>query len=211
MTTTQRPRQQPSGPAPDPATRGLILVAVAVVIGIILLVKGGGIGVDRSDADLEISSGSGDTAETTTTTTEPPAPSTSVPAASLKVVALNGAGINGYAGRAQQVLSVAGYSATTVGTASQRTETTIVYFAPGYEADAAAVAAVLGLGADVVQPMPEGDSLASNSSELPADTNVIVWLGPDVQGRIDSVIAGEADVDADASEPAPETETTDAG
>src|SRR5690349_384975 len=128
MTTTQRPRQQrPSAPAPNPASRGMILVAVAVVLGAILLIKGGGVGFDQTSNDLEIESG-GDTApvEQTTTTTEA-APATSVPASALKVVALNGAGINGYAGKAQQFLSVAGYTATTAITAAQQVQTTTIY------------------------------------------------------------------------------------
>lgn len=209
MTTTQRPRpQQPSGPSTDPAKRGLILVVVAVVIGVILLVKGGGIGVDRTDRDLEITGG--DSATTTTSTTEP-APATSVPSSSLKVVALNGAGIDGFAGKAQQVLTVAGYTGTTVGTASRQTATTIVYYAPGYETDAAAVATVFGLPADAVQPMPEGDALAKTSSELPADTNVIVWLGPDIQARVDSATGSSNTTTTSPGSQSSNTTTTSPG
>ncbi len=186
MTTTQRPRpQRPSAPAPNPASRGLILVAVAVVLGAILLIKGGGIGFDQTGEELTIDAGGGEgsAAEVTTTTTTA-APSTSVAPAELTVVALNGAGINGYAASAQQFLSVAGYSSTTAATAATQTQSTIIYFAPGYEADAAAVAGLLGLDATAVQPLPEGTQLARNPADVPADTDVVVLLGPDVQNVI---------------------------
>lgn len=185
MTTTQRPRpQRPSAPAPNPASRGLILVAVAVVLGAILLIKGGGIGFDQDGEELTIDSGGENTEAEVTTTTTTAAPSTSVAPAELTIVALNGAGINGYAASAQQFLSVAGYSSTTAATAATQTQSTIVYFAPGFEADALAVAGLLGLDATSVQPLPEGTQLARNAADVPADTDVVVLLGPDVQNVI---------------------------
>lgn len=192
MTTTQRPRpQRPTAPAPNPASRGLILVAVAVVLGAILLIKGGGIGFERTDEELTID-GSGDapTAQSSTTTSTTAAPSTSVPPASLTVVALNGAGINGFAASAQQFLSVAGYTSTTAATAATQTQTSVVYYAPGYEADAFAVAGLLGLEASAVQPLPQGTQLARDAADVPADTDVVVVLGPDVQNVLESSGAG---------------------
>ncbi len=192
MTTTQRPRQQrPSAPAPNPATRGLILVAVAVVLGAILLIKGGGVGFDEPADDLAIDASGEEAAASTTTTTEAAAPSTSVAPTALKVVALNGAGINGYAGKAQQFLSVAGYTNTTAITAAAQAPTTTVYFAPGFEADAAAIAGLFALPPTSVQAMPTpGTSLAKVPTEFPADTNVAVVLGPDVQGTVDRGAGG---------------------
>lgn len=191
MTTTQRPRpQRPSAPAPNPVTRGSILVVVAVVLGAVLLMKGGGVGFDKSDTSLSIESDSGSSTEKPTTTTTEPAPSTSVAPAALKVVVLNGAGIDGYAGNAQQLLSVAGgYTGATAATAATQVQTTTVYYAPGYEADAAAVAQILGLDPAAVQPLPEGAQLARNPADLPADANVVAVLGPDVQNVVQSSAA----------------------
>ncbi len=188
MTTTQRPRpQRPSAPAPNPVTRGTILVVVAVVLGAVLLIKGGGVGFDQSDTSLEIESDSGSSTQSTTTTTTEPPPATSVAPASLKVVVLNGAGVNGYAASGQQFLSVAGgYTGATAATAATQVQTTTVYYAPGYEADAAAIAQLLGLDDAAVQPLPEGTQLARNPADLPADTNVVVLLGPDVQNVLQS-------------------------
>ena len=192
MTTTQRPRQQrPSSPAPNPASRGLILVAVAVVLGAILLITGGGIGFDEPANDLEIDASGSEATASTTTTTEAAAPSTSVAPTALKVVALNGAGINGYAGQAQQFLSVAGYTSTTAITAAAQAATTTVYFAPGSEADAAAIANLFALPPTSVQAMPTpGTTLAKDPAEFPADTNVAVVLGPDVQGTVENGAGG---------------------
>lgn len=192
MTTTQRPRpQRPTAPAPNPASRGLILVAVAVVLGAILLIKGGGIGFDPGDEPVDIKSGEEATSSTTTTSTTQPAPSTSVPPASLKVVALNGAGIDGYAAGALQFLGVSGgYTSATAATALSQTQTTIVHFAPGFEADATAIATLLGLEATAVQPLPEGTQLARNAADVPADTNVVVVLGPDVRNTLEASGAG---------------------
>ena len=191
MTTTQRPRpQRPSAPAPNPASRGLILVAVAVVLGAILLIKGGGIGFETDDTDVQLNQSDNTAApvESTTTTTEATS-STSVPPASLKVVALNGAGVNGYAGQAQQFLSVAGYTATTAATSATPAETTVVYYAPGFEADAAAIAGLLGLEPTAVQPLPEDTQLAREAANFPADTNVAVVLALDVQNTIEGSAA----------------------
>jgi hypothetical protein len=192
MTTTQRPRpQRPTAPAPNPASRGLILVVVAVVLGAILLIKGGGIGFDQPTDELTIDTGTESTAEATTTTTTQPVQSTSVAPAELKVVALNGAGINGYAATAQQFLSVSGgFTATTAATAANQTPTTFVYYAAGFEADAAAIATLLGLDAAAVQPLPEGTQLARDAADVPADTNVVVLLGPDVQNTLEASAAG---------------------
>ncbi len=130
-----------------------------------------------------------------------------MPPAALKVVALNGAGVDGYAGQAQQFLSAAGYTLTTAATAAAETETTVVYYAPGFEADAAAIAGLLGLDLAAVQPLPRQESLARDPANFPPDTNVAVLLGPDVQGVIDGAAPAGADgsTTTTADPTAPET------
>lgn len=184
MTTTQRPRpSRGPAPAPNPASRGVILVVVAVVLGVILLVQGGGVGFDEPTDELEIDSGAtpeGGEVEAPPTTAEAEPTSTSVPPAALQVVALNAAGVSGFAAQAQQFLNVAGYTATGVGNAATQRDSTVVYFAPGFEVDAATVAGLLGLELANIAALPEGEQLAADPAELPADTNVVVVLGPDV-------------------------------
>lgn len=194
MTTTQRQRPaRQSPPTPDPASRGLILVAAAVVLGVILLIKGGGVGFDRDSTDVQI--GDRQKAEDTTpaqtpSTTAPAPPSTAVPPADLKVVALNAAGVNGYAGKAQQFLGVAGYTSVTPITAASPSQTTTVYFADGFEVDARVLASLFDLAPEQVQPMPsDGATLARTAAEFPADTNVAVVLGPDVSNTVEGAAA----------------------
>ena len=183
MTTTQRPRPpRQAAPGPNPASRGLILVIVAVVLGAILLIKGGGVGFETDAKDVQIGTG-GDTTPAETTLPPSTLPSTSVTPAALRIVVLNGAGIDGYAATAANYLSLAGYPTTTAQTAGAQVQTTTVYYAPGLEGDAQAIAELLSIGA--VQPTPEGTVLGKAATDVPADTNIVVVLGPDVEGIID--------------------------
>ena len=195
MTTTQRPRpSRPAAPAPNPASRGVILVVVAVVLGVILLVQGGGVGFEEASDELEIESGvapAGGEVDAPSTT-EAETTSTSVPPAALKVVALNAAGVSGFAAQAQQFLNVAGYTATDVGNAASQRESTTVYFAPGFEVDAATVAGLLGLELSDIAPLPAGEALAADAADVPADTNVVITLGPDVAQVIEGPPADDA-------------------
>jgi uncharacterized membrane protein YgcG len=199
MTTTQRQRpSRPAPNAPDPASRGLILVAVAVVLGIILLVKGGGVGFDRDDSELEIGSGEEGTEQPAAPTTTEAPPETSVPPAELQIVALNAAGINGYAGQSQQFLSVAGYSSVTPITAAASVDRSVVHFAEGFIVDALNVAQLLELEMGDVQPMPaDPTTLARDAAEFPAGANVAILLGPDVaptvQGAANAAEGGGAE------------------
>ncbi|CAN5628797.1 hypothetical protein BH10ACT3_BH10ACT3_17000 [soil metagenome] len=189
MTTTQRPRPPRQAPhGPNPASRGLILVVVAVVLGAILLIKGGGVGFETDSTDVEIGTGTDQPATEESTVPTTAAPSTSVPKEALKIVVLNGAGVNGYAAAAKNFFGLAGYPNATADTAAQQVQTTAVYYAPGYEGDAQAIATLLSIGAP--QPLPVGTNLGKTAEVTPADTGVVVVLGPDVQGIISPAGAG---------------------
>lgn len=181
MTTTQRqrsPRRDAPAPGPNPALRGVILVVVGVVLGAILLAKGGGVGFDSDRTDVAIGGGS----ERSTTTTE--ATTTTVaerPPATVKVVVANGSGKSGLAGKTGQFLATSGYTTSSATDALQPAAQTIVYFAPGFEANARAVAQLLGLSADRVQALP-----GQVAKEQAADTGMVVLLGQDVP----AVVAG---------------------
>lgn len=182
MNSTQRPRPPRRASEPNPPVfLGVILVVVAVAFGAILLVKGGGIGYEDDVKDVKIETGTKDQAPTTTAPTETSPPVTSVPAAELKIAVLNGAGKNGFAAAGVTFLSVAGYPNATPGNSASQVTTTTVYFAPGFEADAKAVAALLSIGE--VKPMP-AEPLGKSATDVGADTGVVVVLGPDVEGII---------------------------
>ena len=208
MATTQRPRtprrSAPSGP--DPASRGLILVLVALALGALLLFKGGVVGFDSDGESVEIGTGSGDGGgETDKTTTTTVAPTTTAAPATVKVVAANGAGISGLARRATEYLATQGYTNSVATDATASANATTIYFAEGYEANANALAAVLGLPATSVQSLPTGAALAGDQ---PADAGLIIVLGPDAQAPLDAADSGSTTSTSSATDSGSKTTTT---
>lgn len=174
----------------DANARGILVLVAAVVVGFLLLLSTGGSGADSDaspdpepsvDVDLGDPESDDETDGTTpdttddTTTTEPE--STALQPGEISVVVLNGGGIAGAAGSTTQTLADAGYQMGAAGNAadSPGVETTVVYFAEGFEAEATAVASVIGRPADVVDAMPE-TSPGPGADEV----NVVVVLGQDV-------------------------------
>ncbi len=179
MTATDRPRTpQRSGPpaGPSPAARGLILVGVGVVLGLILLVRAGGVGFQSSDEGVKINT---DEAAVTTTSS---APTTTVPTTDkapqqVKVVVANGSPVSGLAGKTTAFLAQNGYSNSTATDAQSQVSVTTVYYSPGFEASAKALARILGLNSSQVQALPNGAELAKNQ---PSDAGVVVIAGPEI-------------------------------
>lgn len=172
----------------DANARGILVLVAAVVVGFLLLLGTGssGAGSDADspteptvDVNLDETDPTDDSApdevDTTTTTSEPE--STGLQPGEISVVVLNGGGVVGAAGSTTQTLADAGYQMGGAGNAAEtpNVETTVVYFAEGFEAEATAVASVLGRPADVVTAMPE--TSPGPGSE---DANVVVVLGQDV-------------------------------
>ena len=130
--------------------RAAILLVVAVLIGVGLLHS-----ADHSA--VQIGTTGTVTPKKTTTTT---APTTTTSIATLrdprtvKVLAANGTATNGVGDKVRRKLLSANYDALTAVTASTKVATTAVYFTPGFEGEAAALAVVLGLPATVAQAMP---------------------------------------------------------
>ncbi|MGI9578903.1 MAG: LytR C-terminal domain-containing protein [Microthrixaceae bacterium] len=194
MASPQRSKQRRSGPSgPDPAARGIILVVVAVVLGAILLAAGGTVGFDQDDASVDIGEGGGDGVTETTapveeeTTTSAPV---TVAPSEVAVVAANGAGISGLAGETATFLATQGYNNTSATDAVTDTAQTVVYYVDGFQPNAAAIAATLGIPASQVQPLP-AEPVAS---EQPDGTAVVVVIGPDAQ----AVVTGAAATDTTA-------------
>lgn len=178
MTTTQRPRtprRSSPPPGPGPAARGVILVVIGVVLGLILLARSGGIGFEPDSSGLSIDTGG------TTTTTEAPsttaAPTTDRPPQSVTVVVANGSGVSGLAGKTAGFLAQAGYVESIATDAESQVAESVVYFAPGFEASAAAIARLLALPENRVQALPPGAKLAGNQ---PTDAGVIAVIAADV-------------------------------
>jgi hypothetical protein len=173
----ERPRRRRREPQPTPPpqgspAKGAILVVVALLIGFALLRDD-----DTSSAELAIGAADDpavvveDPADTDSTTTTTAAPR---PPAEVKVLVANGSDVTGAAGAQTDALEALGY-VTADPTNAQPVPATVVYHTVGYEAEAAALADVIGAGPDAVQPLPTpapvGDMQLSN---------VLVVVGPDL-------------------------------
>lgn len=153
--------------------RGVAVVAAAVIIGVLIL------------GHLSTTSSTPATATAAVSTTVVPAPpTTSLPPvvaehdpAQVKVLVLNGVDPKkAIAGPAAKALVSAGYSQATAGDAAQTVTVTVMYFAAGYDSDAAKIAALLHLPASVVQVLPSPPPASVGN---PKDATVIIVLGPD--------------------------------
>ena len=177
-------RRRPAEPTANPA-RGAALVVVAVVIGLFLLREGldsseavtadpSDQGSDSSDSG-DGSDGSDEGGDGTTTTTVATRPPGEVP-----TIVLNDSGIAGAAGTYSDALLAVGYQLTNPDGANADAEgdaaTTIVHFAPGFEAEAAAVAAAIG-APDLVP-----SALPTTPPGPIAGASVVVVLGTDLAG-----------------------------
>jgi len=177
-------RRRPAEPSVNPA-RGAALVVVAVLIGLFLLREG----LDTSEAVTTNSSdkgsdsadsgngsdGSDQGEESTTTTVATRAPE------DVPTIVLNDSGMAGAAGTYSDALAAAGYQLTNPDGANAEAEgdaaATIIYFAPGFEAEAAAVGAVIGAPATVVPT-----ELPTTPPGPIAGASVVVVLGTDLAG-----------------------------
>jgi hypothetical protein len=152
------------------------LLAVAVLVGILLLNK-----VDDSKSPL-----AGAAQATTTTTAKPPGSTTTTLAPhrpqDVKVLTLNGTTTQG-AGRrvsdnvkTQQYNMLAPVDATAAAKAATRF--TAVYYTPGYDVDARAIAHFLALPATAVAPYPTTAAPVADTRTA----NVVIVVGPDLAG-----------------------------
>lgn len=160
------PSRERAGPDPA-ATRGIVVVIVAILIGIVLLWTTGGSGKAKNASTVKSTTTT--VARTSPTTAVPQAPATR-PAGQVTVIVLNGTDNDEpTAGRDNtDKLQPKGYR--TLDPQDVAGQSTAVYFKTGFDADAKAIAAVLGLSANIVQPMPNN----APSAALQADVAVVI-------------------------------------
>ncbi len=191
-----------SNPRPggiDANSRGIAVLVATVVIGFLLLLNAGGSGASNNTASdggpsttVDVSNVNGDPAVTTTLpdegvtpttedrtqttdTTEPTEPDRQP--GDVVVAVLNGGGPTGAASSTSETIVERGYQAgPTANTAAgvAQLDTTKVYYAEGYQAEATAVAGLLGKADDAVEALPEPPPGAGLES-----SNVVVVLGKD--------------------------------
>lgn len=171
---------QPAPGAPN-AARGIIIVAVAAVLGLFLLARGGTDTVVATDkpknepAHVTSTTGNVPPIAPTPTTVAPPT-DTKAPA-DVSVAVFNGTGgaVTGAAGNAKSKLVPLGYSQITLADTTSAVQATAVYFADGFQADAAAIAEALGYDPGVVTPA-EG---AQTNPGAGIGASVVVVIGTD--------------------------------
>jgi len=168
-------RRRPTEPTVNPA-RGAALVVVAVVLGLLLLRNG----LDTSEVVTSSkgdsttkdkgSDGGGDPG-TTTTTIPLKAPS------AVSVIVLNGTSVGGAAGKYSTAIGTAGYTMLAPGDAATKIPATQIFFAPGFEREAKAVALAAGAPASLTpaaMPTPPPGEVGA--------ANVVVVIGTDLAG-----------------------------
>ena len=158
--------------------RGVALIVAAVILGVVLLratdgtdldaAAGDDIADDRADDAVDDTDSSVDLPTTDTTLAPPRDP------AEVTVLVANGAGIGGLAGRIAETLNGANYvTAEPTNTRAPANES-VIFFTPGYEADANAIAALLS-------PVPRVESLPDPPPvESVGTANVLVVAAADL-------------------------------
>lgn len=127
--------------------RGVALIVAAVLLGVLLLRATDGNDFNTvASRDTTNTTVGDDTTNTTAKsggTTVTTAVKTARNPAEVTVLVANGAGVNGLASKVADKLKAANYVTAEPGNTKAPADESAVYFTPGYEADAAAVAALL--------------------------------------------------------------------
>jgi hypothetical protein len=192
-------RRRPSESTVNPA-RGAALVVVAVVIGLFLLRNG----LDTSEAITNRPKGStgidgstdgtdGGTDGTTSTTVASRLP------ADVPTIVLNDSGTSGTAGKYSDVLVAAGYQLTNPDGANADAPgdaaVTLIYYAPGFDLEAAAVGTAIG-APDSIEPTPLPATLPGPI----AGASVVVVLGTDLASVTPPTAPTDAVVDTSSTD-----------
>ena len=160
------------------AARGLGLVAGAVLLGVLLLEATDDVSSPPPAADVGIGGG-----ETTTTTSPTGIDSGLRPATQVRVLVLNAARIEGAAGEVAAKLQALGYPTLPSGNAPTQTET-VVYYKPGFEREAAAVAPEVSAGA-ITDPLGDPSPFAGTE-----EADLVVQIGTNYAGGTSPTTTG---------------------
>ncbi len=125
-----------------------------------------------------------DVPTTTSTTSPPPTAATTATTAAVRgpgevrVMALNASNTGGVAGRVGARLQAAGYVVVPPGPNPRRFDNAFLLYRRGFEREAVALAALLGLSPSVARPMGEQAPVP-----VPAGVDVTVVVGDDLARR----------------------------
>ena len=180
--TGSRTNRPASGGVGVSTTLAIIVAAIAVLLGFLILRD-----INRDKGD----SGAVRPVPTQPVTTDgggsdstlAPMETTTLPRTGYKVLVANGSGISGSAGQMSTALQAQGFvvvqPATNAAETVGKQSVTVVYYVPGYETGAAAVAQVLG----GVATQPVASPPPVESGDL-GEATVLVLLGTDLAGKL---------------------------
>ena len=163
------------------AVRGAIIIGAAVLLGVVLLGKGLDTGFASTGSNGDNgSSGSenGDGGTTPTGETTPDGTAVTRPPGEVTVWVLNGGGPTGTATNGSTIVANAGYATVPAENAPQDVPQSIIYYVEGYQADAAAVAGLLGFPVERVVALPNPPPVPNGDLQGAA---IVAVLGPDFQ------------------------------
>lgn len=156
--------------------RGLLLLAAALVLGLVLLQR-----VDApADDDQQVRSTDDPSARTTSTTAPRNTTTTAAVRApkDVKVLSANGTSVKGAGGRVKDRLLAAGYNALAATDTTAPAQGSAVYYAAGFEREAALVAQLLSVAPSAVLAMPATPPVADLKG-----AEVLVVIGPDLAAQ----------------------------
>jgi hypothetical protein len=186
--------------------RGAVLIALAVLVGVILL----NTAPSESTAVIVVRHPATTTtikkhAVTGSTTTSPPSTAAAPrPPSQVSVLVANGTTVGGAARSVNNQLIQAGYSSVGTDNAkSSNASTTAVYFVPGYQPEAVALAAALSLPPSAAQPVPSPLPVTNTKG-----ANLVVVVGTDLASQITAPAGPPATSSAPPATNPPHTSTT---
>ena len=183
--------------------RALALVAVAIVIGAVLLRRNG-----NSVAISAESSTTLDTSTATTTATTAAPATTTIPAlrapSAVKVLVANGTAVPGQAALQGNKLHGAGYDTLASTNTVAKVQSSVAYYAPGFQPEAIAIARLLGVPGGAVKAMPATGQLPVANLQ---GANVLVLVGPDLVAAAASATTTTRPAATTATSPATTTTT----
>ena len=159
-------------------TLSVIVAAIAVLLGFLILKD-----LNRDNGGTSVPTETEAPSDSTLATeTTIPTETTTLPRTGFKVLVANASGVTGSAGQMTTALRAESFivseptnAAETVG----KQDVTIVYYVPGYESGAAAVAQILG----GVATQPVSTPAPVESGDM-GEATVLVMLGTDLAGKL---------------------------
>ncbi len=160
--------------------RALVLIVVLVAIGAVVLAKTSNTTSPKTGSPAPKSK----TSATASTVPAPTTTTTVLAASQVKVQVLNGVLTGSLAGQwATKLKSQYGYVTTPPDDATAKVASSVIYVVtPGYEAEAAQLAARVGLPASAINPTVPMPATAPVPASERNVANLVLVVGPDLAG-----------------------------